>query len=56
MYYDIIYSEDDGGYYCEIYNQQGKDLHTTELYPTQKQAEQAVLKFSKTAEFVRLIN
>ena len=28
---DIVYSPDDGGYYCEIYGEIGQELHQTEL-------------------------
>jgi hypothetical protein len=48
-YYDVIYSPDDGGYYCEIYTYQGKTISRTRIYKTQKEAEEAVLKRFKRA-------
>lgn len=44
MYYDLIYSEDDGGYYCEICNDTGKTVCTTDVYKTEKEAENAAFK------------
>ncbi len=31
LFYDIVFSEDDGGYYGQIYNRQGVDVDDTEV-------------------------
>jgi hypothetical protein len=42
QFYDVVYSPDDGGYYCEVYTEHNEDLMQTEVLPTREQAEKAV--------------
>jgi len=37
-FYDVIYSPDDDGWYCSVYNKQGKDLYNTCVCDTRKEA------------------
>ena len=33
LFYEVIWSPDENGFYAEIYNSNGETLHTTELSP-----------------------
>ncbi len=41
---DTIHSPDDGGYYAEVSDEQGCDMHVTDVYPTQEQAKQKAIR------------
>jgi hypothetical protein len=47
LYYDLIYSEDDGGYYCDVYDRQGKDCFQTGLHATKEAAIQEAKRKAK---------
>jgi len=55
MYYDIIYSLDDGGWYCQCYDEHGNEHFVTDVYQTEKQAEQAVLDMYKNPVKIKTI-
>jgi len=33
LFYEVFWSEDDNGFYAEVFNRKGEQLHTTELSP-----------------------
>jgi len=35
---DVVYSPDDSGYYCQVSDRNGKDLHETEVWKTKATA------------------
>jgi hypothetical protein len=39
VFYDLIYSEDDGGYYCEAYNKKGETLWSTKIHKSPSEAK-----------------
>jgi hypothetical protein len=41
-YFHIIYSPDDGGWYAEAWDEQGKDAVQTEIQPTAEEARKAI--------------
>jgi len=47
MFYDIVYSPDDGGYYCVCYDEHAVEHFVTDVYPTKQQAENAVVELYK---------
>ena len=38
VYFALVYSPDDGGFYCELVSREGKTLHVTEVSKEEKQA------------------
>ena len=43
IFYDVVYSPDDGGYYCQAFERNGKDEYTTDVYSSAQQAIKDVL-------------
>ena len=54
-YYDLIYSSDDNGYYCEIYNSKGIEAFTTEVYSDKESAIRATFVKYPDAECLNRI-
>jgi len=52
VYYDLIHSLDDGGFYCQAFLPNGSDLMTTNVYKYREQAEGEVLKQYPHAELL----
>lgn len=50
MYYDLVYSSDDNGYYCEVYNNKGIEAFTTEVYSDEESAIRVTLNKYPHAE------
>jgi len=38
---EVIYSPDDGGYYAEVFNENGGTVHTTQIEPIRWRAKTA---------------
>ncbi len=59
MYYDVIYSPDDGYWYVEAYGQNGKDASLDLLaknnFPTNLHARRAMGKQYPDAELVNIV-
>ena len=59
MYYDVIYSEDDGYWYIDAYGRQGKDLSIDKIasneFPTNLHARRAMAKAYPEAELINII-
>ena len=53
LYFDIIHSPDDGGYYAEVYDRSGKAVHTTKVFNTQTKARRNVVALYPTARLGR---
>ena len=44
IFYDIVYSSDDGGYYYQVFTREGGDLYTSDTFTTQQKTEQDLRK------------
>lgn len=38
LFYDAVYSEDDGGWYCQVYDKKGHDVYETSVHPNRPEA------------------
>jgi hypothetical protein len=48
---DVTYSSDDGGYYAEVWSTKtGRELHTTDVFPTADAAREAASRVIKDME------
>jgi len=54
-FYDIIYSSDDNGWYCTVYNRQGKDLYETCVCDTRNEAVRLALEQYPKAMLIKVI-
>lgn len=45
MHYTATYSRHDGGWYAEVFDADGKDLHTTSIHATREQATLAASRW-----------
>lgn len=55
LFYDVIYSPDDGGYYAEIYNQQGKNIDDSSILLSIQAVKDTVFESYPDAVFVKII-
>ena len=56
VFYDLVYSADDGGWYGQAFRKDGKDWFETSILPTQEMAKRAVLAKAPEAKLLRVIN
>ena len=42
VYFDVVYSIDDSGFYCEVYTPKGVEITTTKVWAEKEQAIQEV--------------
>ncbi len=54
-YYDLIYSSEETGYYCEVYDSKGIEAFTTEVYSDKESAIRITLNKYPNAECLNKI-
>lgn len=55
VFYDLIYSEYDGGWYGQAFTRDGKDYFETDICPTKERAEQAIINKEPDAVLLKVI-
>jgi len=56
VFYDLIYSKDDGGWYGQAFSSNGEDYFLTNVYRSREQAEQSILKQEPDAVLLKVID
>ena len=56
VFYDLIYSPDDDGWYGQAFTRDGKDYFETRILPSRQSAEIAVLKKEPKAVLLKVID
>ncbi len=54
IFYDVIYLEDDGGWYCEVWDGNCQELFTTDIFSLRNKAERKVKDKYPQAELMRV--
>lgn len=55
VFYDLIYSPDDGGWYGQAFTRDGKDYFETKILPLRTLAERAILLKEPEAVLLKVI-
>ena len=53
IFYDLFYSEDDGGWYGEVFEQDMKDLFTTDIMKQKSDVTKAIKAKYPNAELLK---
>jgi hypothetical protein len=56
LFFDVIYSSDDGGWYCTAFDKSGKDVDDTDIMLTKEEAIKAILKKYPNATLIKVID
>lgn len=56
VFYDLIYSPDDGGWYGQAFTREGKDYFETDVHTSKEDAEQAIINKEPDAVLLKVID